>query len=105
MKHLLVLFIMVSCGKIIVDTNIPDNITFGPDFQKAIEFCDNRYGINSEESEECFNDYRLFLSPRIQLDLASINTFCKGRYTTEEEIAACENDLLNIINNAATPNN
>ncbi len=100
MKYLIVLTILSSCGKIKVETNVPKKIEFGPDFAQAIQICDERYGKGTPEAESCFQDYRSFLSPKISLDLANLGTFCKGRYTTKEEVAACEDDLLNIINKA-----
>ena len=94
------IFILCSCGKIKVETTPikTEPVTFGPDFQKAAEFCDQRYGVGSVESEDCFQDYRRFLSPKIQFDLSSITSFCKDRYTVEGDIVGCEDDLLNIIN-------
>lgn len=101
---LTILFCLVSCGKIKVETNVPKKINFGPDFVVIAEFCDNRYGIDTSEAESCFKDYRTFLSPKVTLDLASIQTFCKGNYTTQEEIETCESNLLDIIKNASIPN-
>ncbi len=107
MKYLLLLLI-VSCGKIKVETtpvkvetNLPKSIGFGPDFQKAADFCDERYGKDTTESEDCFKDYRTFLSPKIAFDLANLDSFCNGRYTAIDDVKSCEDDLLSIISNAA----
>lgn len=101
MYKLLILLLIVSCGKIKVETNLPKKIEFGPDFAQAISICDERYGKGTVDSEACFQDYRSFLSPKISFDFASINTFCKGRYTTPEELKGCEDDLLSIISKAS----
>lgn len=96
---LTLLLLLTSCGKIKVEAQVPD-VKFGPNFEQASLFCDNKYGVGTVASEDCFEDYRKFFSPRIELDLASISNFCKGSYTTVEEIQACEQDLLDIIKNA-----
>lgn len=96
MRYLLLLLI-VSCGKIKVETDIPKNFTAGADFKTASEFCDNRYGYMTKESEDCFNDYRKYFSPKLAIDFASINSFCESNYGSPEEIEACRLNLLDII--------
>lgn len=93
------LLVLCSCGKIKLEAQVPD-VKFGPNFEQASAFCDNKYGVGMQASEECFEDYRKFLSPRVQVDLASISNFCQGSYTTPEDIQGCEKDLLEIIRNA-----
>lgn len=100
MRYLLLLLI-ISCGKIKVETDIPKNFTAGADFKTASEFCDNRYGYKTKDSEDCFNDYRKYFSPKLSLDLASIESFCKSNYTNETDILGCQTDLLNIIRNSS----
>jgi len=101
MKKILfiILFCLASCGKIKVETNVPKKmvVTVGPDFIEAARFCDERYGKLTIEAEVCFKDYRTFLSPKVTLDLASIQNFCKGSYSTPEDIESCENDLITFI--------
>ena len=97
MKYLIILFLFASCGKIKVETNVPDNIKFGADFQHASDFCDSRYGVGTIQSEECFMDYRTYLSPKVTLDLASIDSFCKASYSSLDDIKGCQQDILAII--------
>jgi hypothetical protein len=92
--------LIISCGKIKVNTDLPDDFKVGPDFKYAAEFCDERYGKASQQSEECFIDYRTYLSPKVTLDFASINTFCKASYGSPEDIKGCQSDLLSIIKNS-----
>lgn len=100
MKHLMLLLLLCSCGKVKLEAQVPD-VKFGPNFEQASAFCDNKYGVGTVASEECFEDYRKFLSPRIEVDLASISNFCKGSYSTPEEVKECEQELLDIIKNAS----
>lgn len=109
MKYLIILSLLVSCGKIKIEpkpievkTDIPESIAFGPDFAKAAEFCDARYGANSVESESCFEDYRRFLSPKLQVDFGSINQFCKSNYAAPQDILACEQEILDIFKGSGT---
>ena len=106
MKYLIILFsiLAIGCGKVKVQTDLPDKVHFGPDFEQASLFCDNKYGVGTPQSEDCFQDYRTFLSPKISIDLASIQTFCKGSYSSVDEIAQCEKDLLDIIESATEIN-
>ena len=99
LQSILIFLLLTSCGKVKVTTDLPDQVKFGPNFEEASLFCDNRYGYQTVESEACFQDYRTFLSPKITLDLASIRTFCKGSYSDQEEIEECEKDILAIIKN------
>ena len=102
MKPLLILIsiLSISCGKIKVQAETPTDFKVGPDFAYAAEFCDERYGVYTQQSEECFLDYRTYLSPKVTLDFASINTFCKASYGSPEDIKGCQSDLLAIIKNS-----
>lgn len=85
-----------SCG---VELEIPEtnqNVSFGPDFEGAAEFCDERYE-NEIEAEKCFNDYREYLSITIGLDLSDIFEYCESHNNTEEEIITCEEQLTSIL--------
>ena len=109
MRLLIISLLFISCGKIKiepkpikvdkiqVETNIPDKIEFGPNFESASQLCDTRYGANTPASDDCFDDYRNFYSPQIRFDFASISNFCDTRYTTIEDVAGCEKDLIDII--------
>jgi len=80
-----------------IKTDIPDKINLEPDFEKAIEVCDNRYGANTEESEECFEDFRNYYKTTVGIDLSGIIEFCEDRYNTVEEQELCQDELLDII--------
>lgn len=99
MSKLIILLsiLLVSCGKIKVETQVPTDFKVGLDFQAASDFCDTRYGVGTEASEECFLDYRQFFSPKLKIDFTSIENFCKTNYTNEEDILGCQTDLLDII--------
>ena len=100
MKYVLIL-ILVSCGKVKVETTPikTSDIQFGPDFEKAIQVCDDRYGTGTQDSEACFLDYRTFLSPKVGVDFNSIASWCKANYTTSVDIKGCQSDLLSIFKN------
>ena len=80
-----------------IETDIPDKISLEPDFDKAIKTCDDRYGKNTEESEECFQDFRDYYKTTVGFDFSGIIEFCEERYDTELEIDACQDELLNIV--------
>lgn len=101
MKFILLFLILVSCGKVRVGVETtpiaPIQATFGPDFEKAIEVCEGRYGKGSPDAEACFLDYRHFLSPSISIDLSNISDICRKRYTDPVAIATCESDMIAIF--------
>ena len=95
MKNLILiatLLLFASCGADIDvsdsqhELKAPEGITFGPDFEGAAAFCDERYGVDTDESEDCFQDYRNYFSAEVVLNLDSIVNYCEGNYDTEEEI-------------------
>lgn len=96
MKYI-ALFLIISCGKIKVETNLPTSVKFGPDFEAASAFCDTKYGKDTQASEECFQDYRQYLKPKVTFDLTSIENFCRTNYSTSEDVRGCTDDLLDII--------
>jgi hypothetical protein len=108
MSKLLIILVIfgAGCSKL-VDVDIPERIDaeaeiiapesleFGPDFEKASEFCDNRYGPGTDESEACFQDYRNYYSIQLGLDLEALVDFCEERAVGDVE--ACIEDLTNIL--------
>lgn len=96
---ILLLLLLVSCGKIKVETSKLETgpVNYGPDFKAATEICDTRYGVGTIESEECFKDYRSYMSPKISFDLGSITDFCNKTYKNDVEISGCAEDILSII--------
>ena len=92
-----VLFLLISCGKVQVQTSPIPPLTIGPDFEKAINVCDSRYGINTVDSEACFLDYRTYLSPKIGINFNSLTSYCQTVYSNPIDIKGCESDLLAIL--------
>ena len=95
--YLIPLVLFISCGKVKVETDIPNKIVYGVDFEAGARFCDNRYPLDNIEAEACFKDYRTYLSPKLSIDFASIESFCKTNYTTPASIETCKTDLLELI--------
>lgn len=94
MKKILILFLLVSCGKVdhnVKTKDVGGTVSFGPNFQAAAQFCDERYGTKTEEAERCFKDYREFYKVKIDVE-----TFCESQYTNEQDILFCQNDMLEI---------
>lgn len=96
MKKVIILLLLVSCGKIKIDTKPikvekpgPLNVYVGPDFKAAAQFCDDRYGFKTEQSELCFMDFRNYLSLSVQADADLIQNYCDGRFTENTEIEQC----------------
>ena len=87
-----------------IKTDIPEKISFEPDFKNAIETCDNRYGVGTEESEDCFQDFRDYYKTSIGFDFSGLIEFCEERYNTELEIEACQDELLDIIGDSEFQN-
>ena len=103
--RLLILFTLITgCGinhKIKnneIKVSAPKEFTFGPNFDEAAEFCDSRYGVGTEEAEECFLDYREFYNLNIGIDLQAIQEYCEDRFEYEEQIA-CEDELIDLLSN------
>lgn len=111
MKYLITLTLLCSCGMDIggleslenieangeIKTDLPENIAFEPDFEKAIKVCDNKYGKGTEESDECFKDFRNYYKTTVGFDFSGIIEFCEERYDTELEVDACQDELLDIV--------
>jgi hypothetical protein len=102
MKYIL-LVLLASCG-IKHDVKVKGvdgaKFKFGPDFEAAAAFCDNRYGYLTKESEDCFNDYRSYTSVKVELDLSGIEEFCNKVYTDPDQVTGCAQDLIELLNNA-----
>jgi len=102
MKFLLILTLLISCGKIEhkikgeAKVDVPTNISFQPDFEKAAKFCDDRYGVKTQASEECFDDFRNYYELEVKVDLSAITDFC-SKYDTQESINNCTNELLALF--------
>lgn len=106
MKNLLILTVLitlVSCGKLKHEiegeakVEVPESrISFEPDFEKAAAFCDERYGVKTEASEDCFEDFRDYYELEIKVDLDAIEEFC-NKYDTQDEIENCTSELLGLF--------
>lgn len=95
--RVLLLFLLASCGKVDLKVDKIDPVLFGPDFEKAIKICDERYGVKTAEAEQCFKDYRTFFSPKVILDAGSVTKYCAAAYTDPIEIQNCETNLTSLI--------
>lgn len=103
MKYFLLgLILLCSCTSKVKVSGIPEKASaeIGPDFEKAAKFCDDRYGKKSDESEDCFEDYRGYFDLKISLDLEGLEEFCEKVYVDQQEVNTCVEDLLGILNNA-----
>lgn len=78
----------------------PEAIELGPDFEKAANFCDNRYLPDFDAAESCFEDYRTFYAIKVTLDLTGILDFCEANYSNNQDVEECISDLTDILNNA-----
>jgi ABC-type Fe3+/spermidine/putrescine transport system ATPase subunit len=90
-KSLFILTLFISCGKTEIVTK---DVEIGPDFKKAAKFCDDRYGKKTEESEQCFLDYREYFDIELELNTKIINIediidFCEDNYVQPIEIINC----------------
>lgn len=103
-RCLLICILASSCG-MKVKTDIPKKfeVEFGPAFAKGAQFCDDRYGKGTTEAEACFLDYRKFTELRVSADPATLVEYCKSKYTVQQEIDQCEDDLHDLINGGNTP--
>lgn len=107
MKYILLALLMTSCGKLKVEAEIPNTeqtveatIRIDIPYKEVAEFCDERYGIKTEDSESCFEDYRNFLQIEFKIDediTAQLPTACATAYSTPEEISLCETELALLL--------
>lgn len=93
------LLMLAGCGFELRHKGIPKEVdaSVGPDFEKAAQFCDERYGKMSEEAESCFQDYRDYTKIRVVLDLEAIEDFCYKSYIDPIEQAKCVSDVAQIF--------
>jgi hypothetical protein len=86
-KSLFIMLMFVSCGELVIKT---EDVTVGPDFKSAAKFCDDRYGKNTEQSEECFLDYREYFTVRLKFDtIEGIIDFCELSYEEYDDVMDC----------------
>jgi hypothetical protein len=78
-----------------VSTN--GNISVNPDFRKAAEFCDERYGSKTKGSEECFKDFRDYYSVKLSVDLDSIERYCEEHYLKAGDVTNCIDEMVSLI--------
>lgn len=108
MKYIIMIIFLVGCGmkhnvegdmkaEAKIETDLPDRISFEPDFQKAAKFCDDRYGEKTSEAEDCFQDFRDYYKATVGIDFDAILDYCAAKYEEEELINECEEDILDII--------
>lgn len=103
-----ILLLLCSCGiklkgleslektKVKVETDIPDNINTGPDLEKIMQICDERYGEKTPESEECIDDALNYYDFSFGPNFDSVYEYCERVYFTEQEQRLCEEELLQI---------
>ena len=99
---LILLVLLTACGaKIqhVVTTPEGVDVEVGPKFREAAEFCDERYGFRTEDSEKCFLDYRNYYTLKLQFDLSSMEDFCKQYYeeSSNSNIDGCIDDLTSLF--------
>lgn len=100
---LLFLTVFSSCGMHIGGLDkakmkiegIPDELTLGPDFEKAAQICNEFYGKGTEEAAVCFSDYRNYY--KIGLDFSSIDDYCARKYNQDQDVNDCFNDLTDLL--------
>lgn len=94
----IILFLLMSCGKLTHDVK-PVNISgiVGPDFVKAAQFCDDRYGHKTEDSELCFKEYREYFKIKVTVDVEAVEEFCESRYSINQDIEDCIDDILGVL--------
>lgn len=99
MRLLIILTLLTSCGlKTKVSGGLtPTEIKVQPDFARAAEICDDRYGVGTDEAEACFKDFRSYYDVEVSLNLASITKFCKENYINADDIKQCVIDLSNVL--------
>lgn len=102
---LILLFVTVaSCSKHDVSLKVsgldqvPDSFEFGPDFERAAKFCDDRYLPDVEAAEACFEDYRNYFRLEISFDLESVVSFCEAEYGEQTDSSSeCIDDLFRLF--------
>ncbi len=89
---------LLSCGK--MDHNIkgiPDHIEadakIDDGYEDLYDFCDNRYGYMTSESDTCVEKGLAYRGFKLGFDFKSITEFCKDA----EDIVACENLFINTL--------
>ena len=102
MKMLILILLIGSCAKHSIN-GIPNsfNVKVDPveikvDVETASAICNERFGLNTVDSNKCFMSYLNFLDAEISLDLESIEQYCSNR-KTNEQVDKCVNDLLAIM--------
>ena len=90
------LFFIFSCGVKLDLNDTKQNVVFGPDFEGAARFCEERYE-NEVDAEKCFTDYREYLNLTVGLDLTEIINYCESHYSTPEDIIGCEDQLTALL--------
>jgi len=99
---MIVLFLMGGCGskhkvngKVEIDPKpisvAPVQVEIVPNFRDASNLCDERYGIDTEESDACFEEILNFFDSTV-----TINDFCQDQYESEEDIQDCRDDLVKV---------
>jgi len=95
---------LVGCGmdfKVKLPKEGPETkVTLGPDLEAAGQFCANRYPEDAIAEEQCFQDYLDYYKLKVELDLESITEFC-NQYEQEADRLQCQQDLIDILGNAA----
>ena len=108
MKYIIMIILICSCGmkhnvdgdvktESEIETDLPDRISFEPDFEKAAKFCDDRYGEKTLEAEDCFQDFRDYYKATVGIGFDAILDYCSSKYEDQELINECESDILDII--------
>lgn len=93
MKFLIILITLISlisCG-IDIEHEIPDTkqtVVFGPDFEGAAAFCDERYE-DAMEAEECFQNYVNYLSVDANISTDNIQSYCESQFEDQLDIDEC----------------
>ncbi len=101
-NYTMLILLTCSCGKLKHDVDVkapkdlkietPTEFTYGPDFDKAAKFCDDRYD-NADEAEACFQDYRDYMKIEIGFNVDALETFC-SKY---EDVEACVDELRDLF--------
>lgn len=103
---LLSLILMVSCGKFThkivgvpekVKVDVPSEFKVGPDFEKAAKFCDDRYGKDTNEAEDCFQDYRNYTKLNIGINIDALSGFCDDNYSEQNDKEKCLQELIDLL--------
>lgn len=72
---------------------------------KASDLCNERFGVNSELSNECFMAYLTYYKIDIGFDMSSIETYCDKTYPDNTDYAECLNDLQDLLSGLYNNNN